>query len=441
MEVEVFQLQLEELQLEKMIYDPRGNRFLNIISAFNISGNRPMVVLRKRRGMMIKKNETTPQNGSQHSRLWRLIEAGQYDQIAEFLKEKLLADPQINDQALFDTLAAAQLTCWACRQCQLEIERYQQAAKEAVDRREELSRQLYAMLVYIGGDALAEAKREQPVRPASQKVAEPQGAAVSLSVYSLGSFRVFQNDQPITEWSSLKARSIFKYLITHSGTAVAKDILMDVFWPDSDLEAARRNLHQAIYSLRQTLKQGCPDCQPVPFENDCYLLNPELNLWIDYIEFEKHAKAGRQFELAGDLAEAIREYSRAEALYQGDFLKEDLYEDWTNAQRTYLQSLYLDLVDCLSHAYVQQGKHAAAIKLCQKILSRDDCHEEIHRRLIECYLAQGQRSLAIRQYQHCVKALRNELDVAPSPETQALYQQIVNGTRTFVLAGLEAAAL
>jgi DNA-binding SARP family transcriptional activator len=388
--------------------------------------------------MMIKENETAPQNGLQHSRLWRLIEAGQYDQIAEFLKEKLLTDPHLNSQALFDTLAAAQLTCWACRQCQLEIERYQQAAKEAVNRREELSRQLYAMLVYIGGDALAGMNEAQPV---TKTVAEPKRAAASLSVYCLGSFQVYQNDQPITEWSSLKARSIFKYLIVHSGKPVAKDILMDVFWPDSDLEAARRNLHQAIYSLRQTLKQGCPDCQPVPFENDCYLLNPELNLWIDYIEFEKHAKAGRQFELAGDLAEAIQEYSRAEALYQGDFLKEDLYEDWPNAQRTYLQSLYLDLVERLSRSYVQQGKYVAAIKLCQKILNRDACHEEIQRRLIECYLAQGQRSLAIRQYQSCVKALKSELDVAPSPETQVLYQQIVDGTRTKVLAGLEGATL
>jgi DNA-binding SARP family transcriptional activator len=216
---------------------------------------------------------------------------------------------------------------------------------------------------------------------------------------------------------------------------------MDIFWPNSDLEAARRNLHQAIYSLRQTLKQDCPDCQPVPFENDCYMLNPELDLWIDYIEFEKHVKAGRQFELSGDLAEAAREYSHAEAIYQGDFLKEDLYEDWPNSQRTYLQSLYLDAVDRLSHFYVQQGKYAAAIKLCQKILSRDDCHEEIHRRLIECYVAQGQRSLAIRQYQHCVKALKNGLDVAPSPETETLYQQIVDGTRTLVLAGIGAATL
>jgi DNA-binding SARP family transcriptional activator len=124
------------------------------------------------------------------------------------------------------------------------------------------------------------------------------------------------------------------------------------------------------------------------------------------------------------LAEAVVEYRMATELYRGDFLEEDLYEDWPNAQREHLRQIYLERVDQLSEYYLQQGKYPETIALCQKMLAQDNCHEEAHRRLMRCYQSQGQRHLAVRQYQLCVQALRIELDVPPLPETQKLYEQI-----------------
>jgi len=43
---------------------------------------------------------------------------------------------------------------------------------------------------------------------------------------------------------------------------------------------------------------------------------------------------------------------------------------------------------------------------------------------MQCYLGQGQRHLAVRQYQTCVEALREELDLTPAEETVALYRRI-----------------
>lgn len=247
----------------------------------------------------------------------------------------------------------------------------------------------------------------------------------ALVVYCLGLFRVYQNDQLIAEWSSLKGQSIFKYLITHKRGPLAKDILMDLFWPNVDPEDTRRNLHQAIYSLRQTLRQRQPELQPILFKRDCYLLNPEMVIWLDFVEFEKHVQAGQKLEGAGQLPAAMAEYSIAEALYQGDFLEEDLYEDWPSLQREHLRNLYLDIVDRLSKYYAQQRGFTASIALCQKILAKDNCYEEAYRRLMECYLAQGQRFLAVRQYHTCVQALKEELDLTPAEETIAVYRRIM----------------
>ena len=253
---------------------------------------------------------------------------------------------------------------------------------------------------------------------------QEEQAIPSLVVYCLGPFRVYQDDQLITDWDSLKGKSILKYLLANHGKSVSKDVLMDLFWPDADPEAARRNLHQAIYNLRQTLRRGHTDFMHVQFEDDCYSLNPSLCLWVDSQEFNRHVQAGQRLQAAQRIAEAMAQYGVAESLYQGDFLEEDLYEDWPTAQREHMQRTYCDLADRLSEHYMQNGEYSAAIALCQRVLLRDNCHEQAYRRLMRCYLAQGHRHLAVRQYQTCLDVLRSELDLVPSRETIMLYQSI-----------------
>ena len=127
------------------------------------------------------------------------------------------------------------------------------------------------------------------------------------------------------------------------------------------------------------------------------------------------------------MAEAMREYEVAEGLYQGDLLEEDLYEDWLIPRREGLKDSYLIILDRLSRYYLKEKGYATCIHLCQKILAKDDCREDAHRRLMRCYSRQGQRNLALRQYHLCVEALGRVLDVPPMPETVALYHQMRNG--------------
>ncbi len=262
----------------------------------------------------------------------------------------------------------------------------------------------------------------------SPVAAELRGhSAPSLTIYGLGPFRVYRDDRPIEDWTSLKARSIFKYLVVHRETPVLKDILMDRFWPDADPQAARRNLHQAVYSLRCTLRQGQSYSGHIRFENDCYSLDPELDLWVDWEEFESSVEAGHRLETAGRTEEAMHQYGIAESLYQGDFLEEDVYEDWTHAVLERLRGIYCDTARRLSEYHLYKKEYHAAITLCQKILARDNCCEQAHRCVMRCYLAQRQRHLAVRQYQVCAAVLREELDLTPSEETVALYQRITTG--------------
>lgn len=248
----------------------------------------------------------------------------------------------------------------------------------------------------------------------------------SMTVYCLGPFRIYQNDQFVENWTSRKGLSVFKYLVLEHPKPVAKDILMDLFWPEADPEAARRNLHQAIYSTRQTLKTNHPAIQLIIFENDSYFFNPDVNIWIDYRAFEHHVRTGHRFRQAGEMDRAILEYSIAENIYQGDFMTDDLYETWLLSRRQHLWQTYIFIAHQLAQHNLGIGNYLATSVLCRRILEMDNCQEEAHRNLMKCYIAQDQPQLAISQYHICVQNLKSELELPPSAETKALLQQVLS---------------
>jgi DNA-binding SARP family transcriptional activator/tetratricopeptide (TPR) repeat protein len=253
--------------------------------------------------------------------------------------------------------------------------------------------------------------------------AEESSTVPTLTAYLLGTFRVAVNYTPVENWPSNKGRTLLKYLLTHRDKPASRDVLMEVFWPNGKPETVRNRLNVALHGLRQTLRAAA-DVPVVIFQDDAYVLNPDLRLWLDVEEFERHIQIGRQLEADGHIASATAEYEIAIGSYQGDFLADDLYEDWAVLTRERLRADYLDTVDTLSRIHFSQGQYGVCATLCQLILSRDNCREDAHRLLMRCYSRQGQAHLALRQHQACVEALRDELDVAPAPETTQLYERI-----------------
>jgi DNA-binding SARP family transcriptional activator len=265
-----------------------------------------------------------------------------------------------------------------------------------------------------------------PEKTVSQPAEETPKVNPGIMIYCLGPLRVLNNGQFVTSWPSHKAQLVFKYLLIHHNTLVHKETIMDVFWPDADVEAARRNLHQAIYNLRLSLRDIEDDQQIIEFVQDGYRINPSLPIWIDYTEFEQHYKTARQSEQAGFLDQAMSDYSLVEEMYMDHLFSEDLYEDWIRSQREYLWQIYLSAATRLAEYQFQKRNYSSAISIGQRILQKDPCEEIAHQILMRCFHRQGQRQLAIRQYEICRQALREELDVEPSNATRQFFSKILS---------------
>lgn len=260
-------------------------------------------------------------------------------------------------------------------------------------------------------------------RPLAAATAGRQ-AAPSLEIYLLSPFRVFANDHPIEHWPNCKGKAIFKYLATHRGQPVPKEVLMDVFWPSAGQDAARNNLNVAIYGLRKVLAQSGADASFVLFRQGCYSFDPALRLWVDAEAFVERVQRAQALDQYGNIAGAIAECRVALAIYHSALLVDDRYEDWLIPQRQSLQNSYLQVLNRLASHYFDQADFEACIAVTGKILEVDNCNEEIHGLLMRCYSRMGHAHLALRQYHFCVDALSRELNLIPSPQTVALFQQI-----------------
>lgn len=246
-----------------------------------------------------------------------------------------------------------------------------------------------------------------------------------LAIYCFGNFRVYIDDMLIERWESARSRAIFKYLVAHRTTTAPKELLADLFWPGSEPELARRSLHQAIYCLRQTFKRTVPDVQLIQFINDRYQISPEIAIWIDSEAFRQAIEQARALLAADEVAEAMRVYAVAVDLYSGEFLPEERYESWAEEPRRIYQAMYLETLHHLARYHHRNGDHQSAIMLGQRALAEESCDEEAHWLLMTCYMAQGLRHLAVRQYQLCVNALKTELGLSPSAELEAFYRRVV----------------
>jgi DNA-binding SARP family transcriptional activator len=238
----------------------------------------------------------------------------------------------------------------------------------------------------------------------------------------LGAFRLSIGNLNVKLPAS-RGNSVLKYILLHHKQAIPRDVLMEVFWPDAELETARNSLNVAMHNLRKALRSVL-FLPVIVFEDGCYRLEHNLQVWLDVEEFERCIKAGVQLEARRQSSAAVREYEAAVSLYQGDFLEQNPYEEWTILDRERLRVAYLDTLDRLSQIYFWQEHYAACVTICQLLLARDRCREDTHCLLMRCYSRQGQHHLALRQYQICVEALQSELQVDPTTETKQLQESV-----------------
>ena len=139
-------------------------------------------------------------------------------------------------------------------------------------------------------------------------------------------------------------------------------------------------------------------------------------LWCDALEFEGAIER--------------HEWQRALSLYRGEFL-DGLhlsgclaFERWQAAERTRFQGAATRAAWSLADADQADGRLESAVEWARKAIAFSSHDEKGVRRLILLLDGAGERAGALDAYEAYARLLREELEVDPDPETQALAAQL-----------------
>jgi len=255
-----------------------------------------------------------------------------------------------------------------------------------------------------------------------------------LSLSFFGPFHVVHDGKVITAFRSVKNQALLAWLTLESKRPVSRASVAGLCWPDLPEESARLNFRQALFQLRSLL-QGDGEA-----EDQAHLLvntqsvqfNPNSDHTADVLEFNTlfEACAHHAHPAIERCAECCSRLRQAVRLYRGEFLQgmfvndSPLLEEWISWRRQQYQQHTLMALHTLTSRAELLADYDQAEQYAQQQLAIDNLREEAYQQLMRARMLMGRRQEALVAYELCRKALKDELDVAPSTATQQLYEQI-----------------
>jgi DNA-binding SARP family transcriptional activator len=246
-----------------------------------------------------------------------------------------------------------------------------------------------------------------------------------LDVKLLGRFAVRRNGLPVPHADVLKVQELLSYLIINRTRAHHREILAETLWGDNRPDQARKYLRQTLWLLQSVLgsSNGDTDQAILVLESHWVQLNMAAIAHVDIVEIDRAFETVRDVRGLDFSPQQAHLVEEAIALYHGDLL-EGWYQGWCLFERERLLTVYLILLEKVVDHSMASRKFERGIEHGHKILAIDRARERTHRQLMNLYALTGDRTSALRQYERCATALREELDVDPSPQTVDIANQI-----------------
>ena len=255
-------------------------------------------------------------------------------------------------------------------------------------------------------------------------------SVATLHLHFLGPPRI-ERDGATVDLDTRKAVAALAYLAVVSADGVnARDALVALLYPDYSQERARAAFRRTLSSLRIGIGADL-----LHADRETVSLAREGAVWCDVLRFrELRDQCKRHGHGASEICDdCLPLLEEAATHYRGDFLAgfglrdSVAFDDWQLLEAESLRREFGSVLERLVRGYGALGRWQQAIDQCHRWISLDPMHEPGHRRLMQIYAWNGQRSAALRQYRDCVRILDEELSVPPLPETTALYQAIIEG--------------
>ncbi|HEX6725548.1 MAG TPA: tetratricopeptide repeat protein [Gaiella sp.] len=257
---------------------------------------------------------------------------------------------------------------------------------------------------------------------AALALVHPLTGVPPVVVQSLGRFRVLLSGEPVPlgAWQSRKARDLLKILVARRGRPTPRDVLMEALWPGQSPGPLGNRLSVLLSIVRGVLDPGKRRDQDhfVGADKNAVWLD-DANLSVDVEEFLSTAEEALRLHRVGE-SDAVTRLTAAEAVYAGDFLEEDAYEDWALAMREEARGTYIAVARALADTAAARGDVDATTRYSLRVLERDPYDEPAHLGLVAALDRAGRHGEARRRFRaYCARMDEIGVEAAPFPASRS----------------------
>lgn len=205
-------------------------------------------------------------------------------------------------------------------------------------------------------------------------------------------------------WRTSKAKELFAYLIHHCREPVGKEALIELFWPESELEKGFAQLYAAIYQIRKTLASIGFDIK-ITSRDHSYILDMQ-QIKVDVDEFESLDK------LFDGSHSKLSTIEKTLELYTGDYLEMESYL-WAESERERLRVLWIYYMQKTTEILIQKKEYTKALLIWQRLQAMNPYSEESYFMLMRLYDLLGERQFVEQQYHRLEEMLLEEYGTEP----------------------------
>lgn len=256
----------------------------------------------------------------------------------------------------------------------------------------------------------------------------PAAPANKIKIRLFGKFALTIGDRRLTrtDFKSTKALILLKYLAAHRSRGyLHREILIEMLWPEQDPKKTRARFNMAMSALRKMLEPDLPSKAPSAYidrKKDTYRLFGKETITIDTQTFS--SLIARAKESGKNPEKALGLYLDAIRIHQGEFLEEDLFEQWCMELRESFLREYRAAIEAVICIYEQDKNWKQAIFYTGLLIKDNPLDESAVEKQMVFHSKTGRLSRLKTVYQDYLDAALKS-DIPVSEKTKRLYHSLV----------------
>lgn len=235
-----------------------------------------------------------------------------------------------------------------------------------------------------------------------------------VRITCFGDFKIgFDGQEPI-KWRTEKTKDLFLFLLFNMNREVSKERIVNVLWPDTEIEKSMHYLHNGVYYIKKTLDEYGVNREQISISGG-YILN------INHVEYDVQI-----FDSCMHDPKTDPDFEKMEQLLNqcSDDYLEGVDCSWVKIERERLSKLFVEAAIILSKYYTEQKIYDKAETVLLKAYRKDPYNETTTKLLLNVYQLTGENAKIAMHYKSYAEALELDLGIRPNEEIFKIYNII-----------------